>query len=149
MCAKIRQGFVSNSSSSSFLIYGAGVRASDINFPAFKKTAIQSLENKPKIHEWDKKKLETLKSMSDNLSQEEVVDFIKENDGLSELLYSSGIELDVHTIEYEDAVYIGLNPTTIKDDETGREFKDRVESKIKSMFNVNKFEYIEDCSYNG
>lgn len=78
---KIRMGFVSNSSTSSFLIYG-----------------------------------------TDDISSEEY-------DLISDKYYK---EIDYHC-PYEDHYYIGYSWDSIKDDETGKQFKDRVESKIKEL----------------
>lgn len=82
---KIRNGFVSNSSSSSFLIYGAEI--SEIDFP-----------NKDEILDSEKWQ---------DLSFERQPD-----------------------CEY---VYVGISWGSVKDDETGLQFKQRVEKQIKEM----------------
>ena len=78
---KIRMGFVSNSSTSSFLIYG-----------------------------------------TDDISSEEY-------DLISDKYYK---EIDYYC-PYGNHYYIGYSWDSIKDDETGKQFKDRVESKIKEL----------------
>jgi|WetSurMetagenome_2_1015567.scaffolds.fasta_scaffold142667_4 hypothetical protein len=84
---KIRNGFVSNSSSSSFLIYGSFITDSQIN----------------------------------GISREVLEKIIEDN------------KLDIETFfgEGDDYQYIGKSWDSIKDDETGKQFKSHIEEEVK------------------
>jgi len=96
---KIRTGFVSNSSSSSFCIYGI---------------ELDSCEFKEKIIK-----------MKPDLEDEDCVYELSENLDTS---------LEVHTPSDWDTVYIGRDWSSVKDDETGKQFKENVEKEIKELF---------------
>ena len=86
---KVRNGFVSNSSTSSFLIYGTEV----------------SYEQ-----------------------AEAVEDYLNDH---------KDVRL---SLEYgEDNRYVGYSPCSIKDEETGKQFKTSIEEAIKKMFEDLKF----------
>ena len=92
---KVRMGFVSNSSSSSFLIYGVELES----------------------------------------------DMIKKVVGESEDEYEEMYEIaDKAGLDYIDMMgdyqWLGLSWSSIKDDETGAEFKARVEALIKKILKV-------------
>ena len=110
---KVRVGFVSNSSSTSFCIYGTTF--SDMSEVIELITEIGSDEMIAK----QAKSL--LADGDDDLSE------LLENWAAKEKLYftrgPSG-----------DGVYIGREWTTIKDDETGGQFKKGVEEKLKTIF---------------
>lgn len=97
---KVRSGFVSNSSSSSFLIYGA------------------KFEKAP-----------------ERVKQEDVG--------------SLGIEHG--DPDWDDTKYVGLSWSAIKDDETGAQFKSRIENELKKLFPDEKLDIgtWEDAWYNG
>ena len=98
---KVRYGFVSNSSSTSFCIYGTSIG----------------------------------RSKADEL------------DGNSKEL-----EICYGNPDYEDApAYIGVSWKRIRDDETGAQFKARVEAEIKKILGDEIVECgtIEVCYYNG
>ena len=86
---KVRQGFVSNSSSSSFLIYGSIVDDDD---PIC-----------------------------------ELKEFINDPEG-----YCEKHELECYS-PWEDEYYIGRSWDEVKDDQTGKEFKEETENIIKKM----------------
>ena len=81
---KIRNGFISNSSSTSFCIYGAKIPGNEAD------------KNYKKIEEM-------------------------------------GLSYHQYCQESEDSI-VGGTPETIKDDETGKQFKDSVVAKLKEIF---------------
>ena len=97
---KLRNGFVSNSSTSSFLIYGVCFESSDDLYDALK------LDEEPEGGVWD-----IIYELEDEL-------------GLA-------VELPY---EGDYGVYIGESWSSVKDDETGAEFKARIEKKLKEKF---------------
>jgi len=97
---KIRTGFVSNSSSSSFAIWGARLDREDL------ENVIKSLD-------------------------EDKQEMINGGEPLSEYWTPEGLEM------YEDhegeVIYIGCSWHNIGDDETGKEFKQKIQSKINEI----------------
>jgi hypothetical protein len=102
---KIRNGFVSNSSSSSFIIYGVCL---DYGTP----------------------EIEAL--MEKYLTEEEIEDVKSGDVMLSESLYG---KIDNLTLEEDESecLYIGREWSSIGDNETGKEFKDNVKSDIEEL----------------
>jgi hypothetical protein len=102
---KIRNGFVSNSSSSSFCIYGTCLNIDDL--------------------------FEKLKES--NLISEKKLNKIIEDDGLYEIgeFIEKNSDLEVHISDYD--VWLGKSWSTIGDDETGREFKEGVKNKLENL----------------
>lgn len=49
----------------------------------------------------------------------------------------------------DDGFYIGRSFRTIKDNETGKEFKEKVEEKIKKYFPNSSLGTIEESFYDG
>lgn len=97
---KTRQGFVSNSSTTSFCIYGVCIEEDEI------------------------KKI--LKKEEDDLSAGELLEEEMENKKVSLFIQS----------DYDgNQVYIGHSFTSIGDDETGKQFKDRVKKEVNIVFN--------------
>ena len=97
---KIRNGFVSNSSSTSFCIYGASMSYSTLNE---KGEAVEKAD------------------------------------------------LDYHQ-EYQesDTAIVGRNPDSLKDDETGAQFKQSVKDKLKEIFGEEfACDWHQDGWYNG
>jgi len=102
---KIRNGFVSNSSSSSFCIYGTCMESDDV---------IEKMKTLGKLTEED------LESLEDEGSWY-----------IEELLYKKVKGLSVH--QSEGTIWIGRDFTTIGDNETGKEFKDGVQTKLEEF----------------
>ncbi len=118
---KIRNGFVSNSSTSSFLIYGIYTDTYEM-LEKFKATGFVP-EDVEDLTEW---------------LYEDGEDKIKEK-GLSfKSSYESG------------CVAIGISYDEIKDDETGLQFKERIEKAIKEIAGEDiKCSACEDAWRNG
>lgn len=108
---KIRNGFVSNSSSSSFCIYGTCVDMDEL-LEKVKSTSILSEEE-----------LERVDELIENDESYEVVEMLEEKvDGL------------VFHSDYEnDQYYIGRNWSSVEDDETGKEFKNNVKEELEKL----------------
>jgi len=88
---KVRNGFVSNSSSSSFLIYGTTI----------------PIEGE---YNW------------------------KIREDLENQINEKGLKLEFHYVDYYDGfIYIGMSWDCIEDDETGAEFKKRVEKECEKL----------------
>jgi len=105
---KIRTGFVSNSSSSSFCIYGMYVDTA-------------TLEQAAKVLQVESSECEKSKKYPiDNIY--EVTEYLEEK---TELVYRGPSEGEERCI--------GLPPECIKDDETGKEFKDRVAGLLQAF----------------
>ena len=96
---KIRKGFVSNSSSTSFCIYGI----SAVNDEMVKK----------------------ILGISEDSEDVDVYDLLDEK-----LENEKDIEMNSNDSTY----WIGRSYTTIKDDETGKQFKDSTELTLKKLF---------------
>ena len=97
----IRNGFVSNSSTSSFLIYGVCLDDSEI------------------------------KDLLGVTSDEEGDEIDDVYEVLDEKLPKG---LEHYRPEYDDSYYIGASWSNVGDDETGKQFKERVENDLKSVF---------------
>lgn len=122
---KLRVGFVSNSSSTSYIIWGMNVE-----FDHLKKRFIKEiLANKP--------------------------DWANEDDGWIEDNWDSVVEkltdLELHygECDYECGSDIGRSFDTIGDDETGREFKDGVDKKLREILkdSIEVKSYIIEVCY--
>lgn len=114
---KVRTGFVSNSSSSSFVIYG---------------TTIQE----EKLH----------KFMIEKLGEEKANELIE--DGCyytitDEIFKEEPYEL----LRCEYDIYFGRCPFGIKDNETGKEFREGTETKAKELFGANECRQISEVIY--
>ena len=130
---KIRKGFVSNSSSSSFCIYGAMVDQGEL---------VEALVNAAKLEDVQKNILESFNRYKD---KEEKVssweDFLKEVESLEEYfsddtyyLFDEFVDIEIFSITYDYDYYVGRSFDTIGDDETGREFKESTEKKLAEIF---------------
>ena len=115
---KIRLGFVSNSSSSSFCIYGA----------------------------------ELGHSFTDEENNEDYIEYDGEKHKIEELEnIISRLKLNVKVYDWSDLpIYIGGSFKDIKDEETGLQFKKRIENDLRTLLRqeVDCSTY-EEYAYNG
>lgn len=106
---KIRNGFVSNSSSSSFLIYGI-----------YGSYALQ----------------ENVKELLQKELGEDFDEYNVEFYDVQRLLSDKDLEcISDWNTGYDN--YYGIEWDNVKDDETGKQFKDRVKNALKKVFVVN------------
>lgn len=129
---KVRLGFVSNSSSSSFCIYGTFLEYNQIET----EECIQFI-------------LENGEDFKGKTPQD-VKDDIDEN-GIDEIFYAleSKMNLVYYMIDGDDGVFIGDSWSSVGDDQTGRQFKDEVEAKIKKLWPNAKFDTHEEAWRDG
>ena len=120
---KIRNGFVSNSSSSSFCIFGACIDGYAV--------------------------YEFVKSVG--VSDDLLNDY---EDNICESMDAIGYEFEKKTgLEYicasyeEPTLLIGRTPESLKDDETGLQFKESV-NKVFEKYSMRKARYITESFYN-
>jgi len=124
---KIRNGFVSNSSSSSFCIYGICAEESEIKEALVAKGATKD-ELEDDLYEYfdnwsyNRKKREGELTAADISEYEDK--FFKPEDGF-----------EMHNpYEYDGEIYLGVEWSSIGNDETGAEFKARIDAKLKDLF---------------
>jgi hypothetical protein len=150
---KIRQGFVSNSSTSSFCIYGAKIE--DIeeidllkHLQEIKKRNKSFYESKiEKYNECDHLEIKDLLLNIDRLTEKQMDEIKKylENyndkyDAIDFLASIFGLEF----YNYDYTIYIGKSWKSIQDNETGKQFKNSIDKNIKLIFNIqNNCETIE------
>lgn len=117
---KIRIGFVSNSSSSSFVVWGVMAKADDLKIP------------------------DGIEPPEDGYDGDEIEwDYYAEKAGLSAYYHRDG-----------ETLFLGLDPSSMKDDETLAQFKGRVAEKIKAFgvfddFDASKVRFVVFSWFNG
>lgn len=105
---KVRAGFVSNSSSSSFCIYGTSMDFSEV--------------------------IEKIKES--NLIPEDELEQLLEDDEWYEIgeVLSEKMDLEVLPDYEQEYLWIGRSWSNLNDDETGRQFKESVKTKLEVVF---------------
>ena len=118
---KVRNGFVSNSSSSSFCIFGANMSTDTLSEQFYTDQFDNIIKHFAKNY-----------GMDEITTPEELMEFI-ESDGLeSEVIEFLFPELETYYVDYEGH-FVGRSWSSIGDDETGRQFKEGVEAILKSI----------------
>lgn len=126
---KVRMGFVSNSSSSSFCIYGAFLEDDKIETPEFLEFMVDHIDD-----------VESIEKAKETLEEDR-------DDVLWQLETPLGLEY--YCIDGDDGVYLGDSWSHVKDDETGRQFKDRVEAQLKKIWPDVKCTTLEEAWRDG
>lgn len=124
---KIRQGFVSNSSSSSFCLYGVMIEESEIKEALIEKGFVTEEELSDGIYEYLDEWNFKYNLKQKGLSEEEIA---------KKLIERPLVGFDYENIDGEYH-FIGIAWKDIKDDETGAEFKAKIEKKMKEIFGEN------------
>jgi hypothetical protein len=114
---RIRNGFVSNSSSTSFCIYGIYLSNDEKHIKKCYKKFIPNGEA-----------TDTYEMIEEMLENVEKISFsVYSNDG--------------------DGYFIGREWMNIQDNETGKEFKTNVEKNLNELFGVTKFRTYDEVVY--
>ena len=121
---KIRQGFVSNSSSSSFCLYGVSLEEDEMKEALIEKGYATEEDLSEGLYEWLDEWSFEYNLKEKGLSKEEIAEKLA-NRPLAGFEYES-MEGDYH--------WIGISWKNIKDDETGAEFKALIDKKMKEIF---------------
>lgn len=116
---KVRYGFVSNSSSTSFCIFGTSIEPEKIDKAYQKKFG----PNPP---------LEDDDPYAEDL-------WIDTDEELNNLLKNSGLSY-VESIEYSDTYYVGIDVGDLDYDKTLLEQKKEIQDKIKEVFNFDDYD---------
>lgn len=156
---KIRKGFVSNSSSSSFMIYGAEIDISNFepNEEQFNKIVDKLIsvynEKIERYKEYDNLKQIYLDSLKDLINVKNSKDY----DQLSDFLNCEEIEklVDGSNLEFHNVMdeywFIGKSPDRMEDDKTMGQWKREIEEEIKEIIPLNyiDFDWYEECWHDG
>ena len=105
---KVRNGFVSNSSTSSFLIYGVSIEEDKL-----------------------KQALLDVGVLKDEEKDEDGIDFYGVLDEATK-----GTNLEYHRPEGDDSFYVGTSWSSVGEDQTGKQFKEQVEEELKKKLGI-------------
>lgn len=131
---KIRSGFVSNSSSSSFLIYGTILDQSEL-----KELFFTQINDDPELQTQYTKDLLT-EELDDDLDYFEIMERVS-----SALPPNFVIESPYDG----DTFFIGRSWDSVGDDETGRQFKRSVEDTINALIENRQYDTHTEAWYDG
>lgn len=122
---KTRVGFVSNSSTSSFLIYGITISKGHV-FSLLTDEAKAVVQEKVSARGY---KLEELEDY-------DIIDY---------LLWDGPLKGYVARCPYDDYYYIGKSWDKIGDNQTGKEFKKEIETYLSTYFDTSEFGTLEEA----
>jgi hypothetical protein len=118
---KIRNGFVSNSSSSSFLMFGK-------SFDSVEELNLTEEQREHFEEDYDPYPI-----------MEKIIPWNKKHN------------IEWHMMEYDNTIYIGQSWDQVKDDETGLQFKERTVKEINDLlgtdFTVENLQTIQESWY--
>lgn len=139
---KIRSGFVSNSSTSSFCIFGACIEKNEFIEKIRKlnpklDAKYKSLENGEILKEKFVGSEEEFEIGEDNLDEESM-------EVGEKYLKKLGLSFEYGYCE-DEYYYIGRYWKNINDDETGKEFKESIKESVKSLFPKAKCATFEEA----
>ena len=109
---KIRLGFVSNSSTSSFCIYGVCL-------------------DKQEIFEMLQERNPTL--IAENEDLDACYDDIDIAEELDVLIKKLKLDLEFYKIPYDEVIYVGRSWSYVGNDETGKQFKESIQSDVDKL----------------
>lgn len=145
---KTRNGFVSNSSSSSFCIYGTALETDCCEI--FKTIKNKSPEAFKKLKDWVKtwEHPEEMLAWLDNMSDDypEAIDDIDIVEVLEDVFDK---DISIHAPGDYDTIYVGREWKDIGGDETGNEFKKDVEKKLSKILGNVKCDTYEEAWRDG
>jgi len=133
---KVRMGFVSNSSSSSFMIMGICMELDEA-----KEILLEKVMTSEKVQK-----------RCDVHCKEDLKPYLKGNRFRSVLNEAFSDDMDVEGSYEDDYVYFGLSVYKMKDDETLREFKERVQKQLEKIgikSDIKSLDWQEDCWQDG
>ena len=136
---KVKQDFVTNSSSTSFCAWGIEINDYFNNLSEDLKEMIYN-----KYTEWYKKNNKEFISFNEFIEDPYLYDWIN---CLTEILR----EYNLSCRCYHDGniIYIGINPDDIPENETILEAKNKAKEKLKELgFSIKNFEFILESWYN-
>jgi hypothetical protein len=140
---KYRQGFVSNSSTSSFLIYGIELDSSEFYEKLEKehKELVDKALDKAKKVLKDEKNEELAKDLSFQIALQECL--ISDGD-IHLFITENKLDIPFYTIDEEYGLaFFGESPQTMDDNTTKKKWKEQIEKKInKYMDKKTKCEWI-------
>ena len=137
---KIRKGFVSNSSSSSFMIYGGSVDLYDDNNLDYVITKIMEKLNDKEIEEFKKYVYDD--GDPDDIDKYELREY-------TETLVPKGYSIE--TGYDADYMYIGVSPSRQPDDQNHGDWKKEIQTTLNGLFGeaISGYGWKEDCWRDG
>jgi len=146
---KTRKGFVSNSSTTSFFIYGVNL---DISGEELIKKIQENISEELKQLVLNKNN-ELAQEAKWRKEYDSFDKYMEQHDDWYELFSDLGKVVKGVTVEQppDGSIYIGVDTDSIKEDETGKEFKERIKVLIKSLLgeDIDGFGYHSEAWRDG
>lgn len=158
---KYRQGFVSNSSTTSFMLYGTVFEFPEdirkyFDFIEFKGNLIWALNktlSSNYISEGTKKDIKEELSIVENAFEwDDLEDYLDNRDNYDVLDTIFGdSDFQTYQVPYDNYVYVGVSPKTMRDEQTLGEWKGQIAEKFKDagMRDDVTFNWIEGAWRDG